>query len=201
MPLETADNLSIGFELPQKSEAWIDNVAISDLYFTENERQNLYKTIEPLYAKFSQGELESCWRAEQGYWLQFLKDCVELRNVPSAPLAQTAPYSGAVGTSANNFGNITDKSKRPTGANFDPRAAARIGNGASPSPAKTQSSAPPTQVSGTNPKKNLFGLGKPENVSVPLPNPTVPDPAPEPEKKTEKKSFWQQATDWFTRKK
>ena len=200
LPLETADNLCIGFELPQKSEAWIDNVAISDLYFSELERQYLYKTIEPLYANFSRGELESCWRAEQGYWLQFLKDCVELRTAPSAPLAVTAPYSGAVGISANDFGNITDKSKRPTGANFDPRAATRTGNGASPSPPmreKAQSSAPPTQVSGTNPKKNLFGLGKPENVSVPLPNQTVPDAVPEPVNKPKKKTLWQRATDWL----
>ena len=174
LPLETADNLCIGFELFQKSEAWIDNVSISDLFFSENERQNLYKTIEPLYAKFSHGELESCWRYQQGYWPQFLKDCVELRNAPSAPLAQIAPYSGSVGTSANVFGTNTPPMRE-----------------------KALSTTPPTQVSGTTPKKNLFGLGKPENVSVPLPNQNVPDGAPEPAKKPEKKTLWQRATDWL----
>lgn len=174
LPLENVDNLCIGFELFQQGEVWIDNISISDLFFSENEQQNLYKSILPLNAKFAQGELEYCWRYQQGYWPQFLNDCVELSNIPGAPVAVNAPYNGAVGQSANAFGsNITTV------------------------PTKTQSAAPPTQVSGTNQKKNLFGFAKPENGSVPLPNQTVPDAAPEPVKEPEKKSFWERATEWL----
>ena len=181
LPLENMDNMCIGFELSKQGEAWIDNLNISDLYFSQYEQQELYKSLLPLNAKFTQGELEYCWQYQHGYWSQFLKDCVELRNVPSAPIAAVAPYNGAVGQSANAFGSNS-----------------------TPGPTKTQSAAPPIQVSGTNPKKNLFGLGKNQNVAVPTPNqsaPTPESPAPQTPKKPEKKTFWQQATDWFTWKK
>lgn len=175
LPLENMDNLCIGFELPQQGEAWIDNINISDLYFSEYEQRELSKTLLPLKAKFSQGDLEYCWRYQQGYWSQFLLDCVELRTAPSAPLAAVAPYSGAIGQSVKPF---SDAPNQPV--------------------TQTPSSAQPTQVSGTNQKKPLFGFGKNPNVAVPTPSqsaPTPESPAPEPKKEPEKKTFLQRVTD------
>ena len=178
LPLENMDKLCIGFELPQQGEAWIDNINISDLYFSEFEQRELYKTLLPLKTKFANGELEYCWQYQQGYWPQFLMDCVELRNAPSAPLAAVAPYSGAIG--------------QPADASF----------GKAPNQPVTQTppAAQPTQLSGTNQKKNLFGFGKTPNVAVPTPSqsaPTSESPTPEPKKEPEKKTFWQRATDWL----
>ena len=178
LPLENMDNLCLGFELPQRGEAWIDNINISDLYFSEYEQRELYKTLLPLRDKFAQGELEYCWRYQQGYWPQFLKDCVELRNAPVAPLAAIAPYSGAIGQ----------------------RSDAAFGNAPNPSVTQTPPAVQPTQLSGTNQKKNLFGFGKNPNVAVPTPSqsaPTPDSPAPEPKKEPEKKTLWQRATDWL----
>ena len=176
LPLESMDNLCIGFELPQKGEAWIDNINISDLYFSEYEQRELYKTLLPLKAKFAQGELEYCWQYQQGYWPQFLMDCVELRNASSAPLAAIAPYSGAIGQSADT---VFGKAPNQPGTQTTPAAQ-------------------PTQLSGTNQKKNLFGFGKNPNVAVPTPSqsaPTSESPAPQPQKEPEKKTLWQKATD------
>ena len=178
LPLENMDKLCIGFELPQQGEAWIDNINISDLYFSEFEQRELYKTLLPLKTKFANGELEYCWQYQQGYWPQFLMDCVELRNAPSAPLAAVAPYSGAIG--------------QPADASF----------GKAPNQPVTQTppAAQPTQLSGTNQKKNLFGFGETPNVAVPTPSqsaPTSESPTPEPKKEPEKKTFWQRATDWL----
>ncbi len=175
LPLENMDNLCLGFELPQKGEAWIDNINVSDLYFSEYEQRELYKTLLPLKDKFAQGELEYCWRYEQGYWPQFLKDCVELRNAPSAPLAVAAPHSSAIGLSADSAFGKTPVTQTPP-------------------------SAQPTQLSGTNQKKTLFGFGKNPNVAVPTPSQSAPSPeptAPQPKKEPEKKTFLQRATDWW----
>ena len=173
LPLESVDNLRIGFELSQQGEAWIDNISISDLYFSEYEQQELFKSMRPINDKFAQGELEYCWQYQQSYWPQFLMNCVELRSFPSAPTtATTAPYNNAVGHSASSFGAVSNQ----------------------PSVTQTPSAAPPVQVSGHQ-RKKLFNFGKPSNESIQTPNQSAPPNNAK--KEPEQKSFWQNVTDLF----
>lgn len=171
LPLEKMGDICIGFELSKPGEAWIDNVSISDLYFPENEQRALYKTLVPLGAKFAQGELEYCWKFQQGYWPQFLMDRVELSNQRTATGGITAPVSGAIGNSAQNAVNAA---QQPTASQ-------------------------PTELSPSGAKKPLFGLGlgrtvKPE-ITEPTPPITAAPPAPPQE---EKKTLWQKATGWLS---
>lgn len=177
LPLESMDDLCVGFELSHQGEVWIDDVNVSDLYFSEKEQRELYQYLAPLNAKFSQGELEYCWRFEKGYWSQFLMESVELgATLPSSPYAIAAPYNGAIGQNASKFNQQS----------------------ATNAPARTQSASPPTTLNGTNQRKNLFRFGKNQDVSVPIPNQSVPAKEASADKEPEKKTMFQRVTDWFT---
>ncbi len=101
LPLEETGPLCLGFELSEPGEVWIDDIQLSDLFFPENEQRILYKMLAPMGTKFTMGELEYCWKFQQGYWPQFLMDCVELGATSgrTEQMASAKSYR-AVGTNA-----------------------------------------------------------------------------------------------------
>ncbi len=182
LPLEKMGDICLGFELSSAGEVWVDNIHISDLYFPESEQRMLYKMLVPLGAKYSQGELEYCWKFQQGYWPQFLMDCVELDNNHAvAQIGASSPYgvapiNGAVGQN----GTALALPAPPTAAGA--------------------SSSAPTELSGSTSHRPLFGLGlgRTNKSDVQLPTPAITEqPKPEPKPEPESKTFWQRTTGWL----
>jgi hypothetical protein len=82
LPAEGLTDLRLRFELMGAGEAWIDDVQLFDLAFSENERVELTKIIALANYELSAGHLADCARLLEGYWPQFL--------VANVPLTQSS---------------------------------------------------------------------------------------------------------------
>jgi hypothetical protein len=96
---EGLSGVSVHFELAAAGEAWIDDVRVYDLEFSDNERIELSKLIALAEYKRTSGEVADCLRILEGYWPRFLTSYVPRSSVPLAdhppkpaekPAAETA---------------------------------------------------------------------------------------------------------------
>lgn len=101
LPTTGLTDLRIRFELSGSGAVVLDDVAVTDLDFTDAERLELSKTITLAEYKLQGGELGECARLLDGYWPRFLRAYV--------PTTKTAPQVVV------NGGNIppTDGPPRP----------------------------------------------------------------------------------------
>ena len=87
LPLEGLTDIQIGFDLMGEGDVYIDQVSIYDLWFADNERDELVKNIATANIQLSSGQLADCERFLSSYWSRFLQDHVPL----SAPRVAAAP--------------------------------------------------------------------------------------------------------------
>ena len=98
LPLEGMTDLQVGFDLMGEGDVCIDNVGVYDLWFADNERDELLKNIATAHVQLSTGQVADCERFLDSYWNRFLEDHVSL----SAPriAASRLPSSPSVGASS-----------------------------------------------------------------------------------------------------
>ncbi|QDU95350.1 alpha-amylase family protein [Lignipirellula cremea] len=91
LPSENLSDLRIGFDLMGPGEVWIDDIQLFDLWFYENERDELAKNIAVADFHLSRGNIADCQRILEGYWPQFLTKFVPLRPAMTAsrPVKET----------------------------------------------------------------------------------------------------------------
>ena len=87
LPLDGLTDIRVGFDLMGEGDVYIDQVSIYDLWFADNERDELVKNIATANIQLSSGQLADCERFLSSYWSRFLQDHVPL----SAPRVAAAP--------------------------------------------------------------------------------------------------------------
>lgn len=87
LPLQGLTDLQVGFDLMGEGDVYIDNVSVYDLWFADNERDELLKNIATADVQLSTGQVADCERFLDSYWSRFLQDHVPL----SAPRTATTP--------------------------------------------------------------------------------------------------------------
>lgn len=92
LPQSGLTDLRIGFDLMGEGEVWIDEVQVFDLWFEENERDELLKSIATADLQASSGNLIECQEYLNSYWPSFLRRHIHLPEAPGAasPLPATA---------------------------------------------------------------------------------------------------------------
>jgi hypothetical protein len=92
LPLEGLSSIRVRFDLMGAGEAWIDDVQLFDLTFSEKERIELAKLITLAECQLQNRQIGDCVRLLEGYWPRFLEDFVPLQ--PAAnPVAQKPPVA------------------------------------------------------------------------------------------------------------
>jgi len=82
LPLSDLNSVAIRFEHAGRGEVWIDDLVVSELYFSENERKELSRILTQAHFALSGGKYAECGRILDGYWPQFLQRHVPLRAAP-----------------------------------------------------------------------------------------------------------------------
>jgi len=73
LPAAGLTGLRIGFDLMGKGEVWADHVQLYDMWFYDNERDELAKQIAVADFQLAQGRLLECQQMVDGYWPRFLR--------------------------------------------------------------------------------------------------------------------------------
>lgn len=72
LPTSDLTDLRIGFDLMGPGEVWIDDVQVFELYFRENERDEIMKMIALADLHLGKGQIAQCERLLEGYWPRYL---------------------------------------------------------------------------------------------------------------------------------
>lgn len=97
LPTTGLTDLRIRFELSGTGAVMLDDVAVTDLDFTDAERLELSKTITLAEFKLQGGELGECARLLDGYWPRFLRAYVPTTKSAAQDVVEgsgTAPTEG-----------------------------------------------------------------------------------------------------------
>ena len=86
LPLDGLTDIQVGFDLMGEGDVYIDQVSVYDLWFADNERDELLKNIATADIQLSSGQVTDCERFLESYWSRFLQDHVPL----SAPRVAAA---------------------------------------------------------------------------------------------------------------
>jgi len=90
--------LRVRFDLMAEGEVWLDDVALFDRRFQENERRELTKIIATANVKLQNGKFADCNRLLESYWPQFLLTHVPVDDESLAtelPIPTTEPETNA----------------------------------------------------------------------------------------------------------
>jgi hypothetical protein len=93
LPLDGLSDIQVGFDLMGEGDVYIDQVNVYDLWFADNERDELLKNIATADIQLSSGQVTDCERFLESYWSRFLQDHVPLsapRVAAAKPSAQPA---------------------------------------------------------------------------------------------------------------
>lgn len=94
LPQTGLTDLRVGFDLMGAGEVWIDEVQVFDLWFEENERDQLLKSIATADLQAGSGNLLECHEFLTSYWPTFLRRHIQLPDsYPAAALPAPAPAS------------------------------------------------------------------------------------------------------------
>ena len=98
LPVSGLTDLRVGFDLMGEGEVWIDSVEVYDLWFEDNERDELLKYIAAADFQLAAGQVGDCERFLDSYWPRFLRQFVKLEdarlagpvegNLPIVPAAK-----------------------------------------------------------------------------------------------------------------
>jgi hypothetical protein len=89
LPTSGLTELLIGFDLMGEGEVWIDDVQVFDLYFQQNELDELLKNAAMADLHLGNGQVAQCAHYLDGYWPRFL-----LRYAPPPPRVATRNPAG-----------------------------------------------------------------------------------------------------------
>ena len=78
LPSAGLTDLRVGFDMMGAGEIWIDDVQLYDVWFHENERDELIKHIGLADFNLTNGKLVECERYLESYWPRFLEQHVPL---------------------------------------------------------------------------------------------------------------------------
>lgn len=90
LPLASAAQMRVQFHLAGVGEAWVDDVELFDLRFSQAQRDNLAKRVLGARMALDEGQLVDCQRLIEGYWPRYL-----VANLPAAPTAPVVPATPA----------------------------------------------------------------------------------------------------------
>lgn len=97
LPSQGLTDLRVGFDMMGAGEAWIDDVQLFDLWFYDNERDELIKHIGLADFNLSNGRLRDCERFLDGYWPRFLQRHVPLdQRLVQLPVRRTSNESAVL---------------------------------------------------------------------------------------------------------
>ncbi|MEQ8789368.1 MAG: hypothetical protein RIC55_23950 [Pirellulaceae bacterium] len=88
LPIEGLTDLRVGFDLMGPGEVWIDDVQVFDLWFYDNERDELLKSVALADLQLGKGRLNDCRKFLESYWPRYLMRHVS-RPAPSMPATAT----------------------------------------------------------------------------------------------------------------
>jgi len=86
LPTTGLHDLRVGFDLMGAGEVWLDDVQLFDLWFYDNERDEMIKNIGLADFNLTSGQLADCQRFLEGYWPRFLR-----QHVPREPMVVRNP--------------------------------------------------------------------------------------------------------------
>jgi hypothetical protein len=89
LPLSGLTDLRVGFDLMGEGEVWIDEVQVYDVWFEDNERDELLKNIAAADFQLGAGQVADCHRLLEGYWARYLREFVPL-DEPQPMIAKPA---------------------------------------------------------------------------------------------------------------
>lgn len=78
LPLSDLTDLRVGFDMMDEGEFWLDDVQVFDLWFEDQERDELLKNIATADVQLDAGRYGDCQRFLNGYWPWYLKQFVPL---------------------------------------------------------------------------------------------------------------------------
>lgn len=84
--------LQIRFDLMGEGTVWIDDIEVSSMYFSPQERTQLSRMITKSRLLLNDGRISECTTLLRGYWPQFLEEHVE---VETPRVAKTPPKARA----------------------------------------------------------------------------------------------------------
>lgn len=105
LPLSELTELRVGFDMMDEGEFWLDDVQVFDLWFEDQERDELLKNIATADVQLDAGRYGDCQRFLEGYWPWYLKQFVPLEGTAVAvqPAAsRTAAPEGAAKPAPNS---------------------------------------------------------------------------------------------------
>lgn len=93
LPLGGEGELQVRFDLMGKGTVWIDNVQVSALHFSADERTELSRLITKAHLLLNDGRLSECTKLLRGYWPGFLEDHVPVpeTEAPETQVAEDGP--------------------------------------------------------------------------------------------------------------
>jgi hypothetical protein len=83
LPQAGLTDLRVGFDLMGEGEVWIDEVQVFDLWFEDNERADLLKSVATADLQAGSGNLADAQEYLNGYWPSFLRRHIHLPDSPS----------------------------------------------------------------------------------------------------------------------
>ena len=78
LPLSDLGPLAIRFDHAGRGKVWIDDLVVSELYFSENERKELSRILTQAHFALTGGKFAECSRILDSYWPKFLQRHVAL---------------------------------------------------------------------------------------------------------------------------
>lgn len=112
LPLSGLSDLQVRFDLMGAGQTWVDDIVVSDLALSDNERTELSRIVTRAHFSLEDGRLADCVRLLDGYWPRYLEENVLLPQVnvaakdrsprtttpapdaaaPKTPPAETTPW-------------------------------------------------------------------------------------------------------------
>lgn len=114
LPLDGLTDIQIGFDLMGEGDVYIDQVSVYDLWFADNERDELLKNIATADLQLSSGQVADCERFLDSYWSRFLQDHVPL----TAPRVAADPLPLNPTTSNTRRGPLAKRNERDKSADL-----------------------------------------------------------------------------------
>ena len=104
LPLSGLGPIAIRFDHRGRGDVWVDDVVVSELYFSENERKELSRILTQAHFALTGGKYAECNRILNSYWPQFLQQHVSLphpEGAVQAPIDHPEELSRVPVTEAN----------------------------------------------------------------------------------------------------
>ena len=91
LPQAGLTDLRVGFDLMGEGDVWIDEVQVFDLWFEENERNELLKSIATADLHAGGGRVAESQAFLGSYWPNFLRRHIDLPEAPPTTASQPMP--------------------------------------------------------------------------------------------------------------